>query len=84
MSHDHIDISARAPRRLFVELIVNNILPLALAMLALSFATRSGAFPTFSNIRVLLTNYAAIGVVAAAMAFLVIAGRADLPGGSSG
>ena len=61
-----------------VELIVNNILLVALVMLGAYFASHSNAFLTISNIKVILTNYAAIGVVAATMALLVIAGQVDL------
>jgi ribose/xylose/arabinose/galactoside ABC-type transport system permease subunit len=77
------NLAPAAPRRLPVELVVNNILLLALAALALYFATHSAAFLTISNIKVLLTNYAAIGVVAATMALLVIAGQVDLSVGSN-
>lgn len=66
-----------------VELVVNNILLLALLVLVVYFTTHSGAFLTISNIKVLLTNYAAIGVVAAMLALLVIAGQVDLSIGSN-
>jgi len=66
-----------------VEMVVNNILLLALFVLVVYFATHSGAFLTISNIKVLLTNYAAIGVVAATLALLVIAGHVDLSIGSN-
>lgn len=66
-----------------VEMVVNNILLLALFLLVAYFATHSGAFLTISNIKVLLTNYAAIGVVAATLALLVIAGHVDLSIGSN-
>jgi ribose/xylose/arabinose/galactoside ABC-type transport system permease subunit len=65
------------------ELVINNILVLALIIMGAFFATHSSAFLTFSNIKVLLTNYAAIGVVAATMALLVIAGHVDLSVGSN-
>jgi ribose/xylose/arabinose/galactoside ABC-type transport system permease subunit len=65
------------------ELVINNILVLALITMGAFFATHSSAFLTFSNIKVLLTNYAAIGVVAATMALLVIAGHVDLSVGSN-
>jgi ribose/xylose/arabinose/galactoside ABC-type transport system permease subunit len=66
-----------------VEMVVNNILLLALFVLVVYFAGHSGAFLTISNIKVLLTNYAAIGVVAAVLALLVIAGHVDLSIGSN-
>jgi ribose/xylose/arabinose/galactoside ABC-type transport system permease subunit len=66
-----------------VELVLNNILLVALLLLGLYFALHSSAFLTLSNINVLLTNYAAIGVVAAIMALLVIAGQVDLSVGSN-
>ena len=74
---------SRHSRGLPVELIVNNILLVALLILGVYFATHSSAFLTMSNIKVLLTNYAAIGVVAAVMALLVIAGQVDLSVGSN-
>lgn len=70
-------------RELPVEMMVNNILLLALLMLILYFATESRAFLTVSNFKVLLTNYAAIGVVAATMSLLVMAGHVDLSIGSN-
>jgi ribose/xylose/arabinose/galactoside ABC-type transport system permease subunit len=74
---------AERTRGLPVELIVNNILLLALLILVLYFTLHSNAFLTISNVKVLLTNYAAIGVVAATMALLVIAGHVDLSVGSN-
>ena len=64
-------------------MVVNNILLLALSVLVVYFATHSEVFLTLSNIKVLLTNYAAIGVVAAVLALLVIAGHVDLSIGSN-
>ncbi|MEK1931307.1 MAG: ABC transporter permease [Pararhizobium sp.] len=81
-----IPLSQTAPakkRELPVELLVNNILLLALFVLMLYFTMESDAFLTFSNFKVLLTNYAAIGVVAAVMALLVMAGHVDLSIGSN-
>ncbi len=81
-----IPLSKTAPakkRELPVELLVNNILLLALFVLMLYFTAESDAFLTFSNFKVLLTNYAAIGVVAAVMALLVMAGHVDLSIGSN-
>lgn len=75
--------AAKRTRGLPVELIVNNILLLALLILVLYFTLHSSAFLTISNVKVLLTNYAAIGVVAAIMALLVIAGHVDLSVGSN-
>lgn len=63
--------------------IVNNILLASLAILIVYFALSSPSFLTFSNFTVLLTNYAAIGVVVAAMALLMIAGHVDLSVGSN-
>lgn len=75
--------SLKRGRGIPVELVVNNILLLALFVLVVYFATHSDAFLTLSNIKVLLTNYAAIGVVAATLALLVIAGQVDLSIGSN-
>jgi ABC-type xylose transport system permease subunit len=69
--------SLKRSRGVPVEMVVNNILLLALFVLVVYFTIRSGAFLTISNIKVLLTNYAAIGVVAATLALLVIAGHGD-------
>jgi len=66
-----------------VELVVNNILLLALVALIAYFSMQSPAFLTVSNFKVILTNYAAIGVVAAVMALLVIAGQVDMSVGSN-
>ena len=70
-------------RGLPVEMMVNNILLVALLLLVVFFASESQFFFTFSNFKVLLTNYAAIGVVAATMALLVMAGHVDLSVGSN-
>ncbi|QPM90559.1 ABC transporter permease [Pseudooceanicola algae] len=70
-------------RGLPVELVLNNILLLALIVLIAYFAANSSAFLTVPNFKVLLTNYAAIGVVAAVMALLMIAGHADFSVGSN-
>lgn len=81
-----LPLSQTAPakkRELPVELLVNNILLLALFVLMFYFAMESDAFLTVSNFKVLLTNYAAIGVVAAVMALLVMAGHVDLSVGSN-
>ncbi len=66
-----------------VELVVNNILLIALVLLIGYFTMQSGSFLTVSNFKVILTNYAAIGVVAAVMALLVIAGQVDMSVGSN-
>lgn len=66
-----------------VELVVNNILLLALLCLVIYFSTETTAFLRVSNFKVLLTNYAAIGIVASVMALLVIAGHVDLSVGSN-
>jgi ribose/xylose/arabinose/galactoside ABC-type transport system permease subunit len=66
-----------------VELVVNNILLIALVLLIGYFAMQSGSFLTVSNFKVILTNYAAIGVVASVMALLVIAGQVDMSVGSN-
>ncbi|XUY29173.1 ABC transporter permease [Agrobacterium sp. rho-8.1] len=84
MSDTAVSQSAAVKKReLPVELLVNNILLLALLALMLYFASESSAFLTLSNFKVLLTNYAAIGVVAATMALLVMAGHVDLSVGSN-
>jgi ribose/xylose/arabinose/galactoside ABC-type transport system permease subunit len=66
-----------------VELVINNILLLALVLLIVYFSTQSASFLTVSNFKVILTNYAAIGVVAAVMALLVISGQVDMSVGSN-
>lgn len=66
-----------------VELVVNNILLIALFCLGAYFTAQSNSFLTLSNFQVLLTNYAAIGIVASVMALLVIAGHVDLSVGSN-
>lgn len=63
--------------------LINNILLATLLALIVYFSLRSNAFLTLSNFTVLLTNYAAIGVVVSAMAILVIAGHVDLSVGSN-
>jgi ribose/xylose/arabinose/galactoside ABC-type transport system permease subunit len=65
------------------DLIIENILILALVLLIIYFASASSAFFTVSNIEVILTNYAVIGVLVSAMALLVIAGHVDLSVGSN-
>ncbi len=65
------------------NLLINNILLGTLIALVLFFTYQSSAFLTVSNFTVILTNYAAIGVVVAAMAILVIAGHVDLSVGSN-
>jgi ribose transport system permease protein len=76
-------LSLKRSRGIPIEMVVNNILLLALFVLIVYFATHSAAFLTISNIKVLLTNYAAIGVVASTLALLVIAGHVDLSIGSN-
>lgn len=73
----------RMRRGIPVELVVNNILLLALIGLIAYFASQSPSFLTVSNFKVILTNYAAIGIVAATMALLVIAGQVDMSVGSN-
>ena len=75
--------TARIRRGPPVELVVNNILLLALIALVAYFSMQSSVFFTISNFKVILTNYAAIGVVAAIMALLVIAGQVDMSVGSN-
>jgi ribose/xylose/arabinose/galactoside ABC-type transport system permease subunit len=75
--------SVRLRRGPPVELVVNNILLLALLALIGYFASQSPVFLSVSNFKVILTNYAAIGVVAAVMALLVIAGQVDMSVGSN-
>jgi len=63
--------------------LINNILFATLLAMILFFSLRSSAFLSLSNFTVILTNYAAIGVVVSAMAILVIAGHVDLSVGSN-
>ncbi len=71
----------RGARR--ANFLINNILLASLLALIVFFSYRSSAFLTVSNFTVILTNYAAIGVVVSAMAVLVIAGHVDLSVGSN-
>jgi ribose/xylose/arabinose/galactoside ABC-type transport system permease subunit len=82
-SHADKAVPGNGRRGYRVELAVNNILMLALAMLIVGFASSSPVFLTFSNFKVILTNYAAIGVLVSAMTLLVIAGHVDLSVGSN-
>ena len=63
--------------------LVNNILLGTLLVMIVFFSYRSSAFLTVSNFTVILTNYAAIGIVVSAMTLLVIAGHVDLSVGSN-
>lgn len=68
---------------LSADAIVTHILIVALIAMILVFSSQSPAFLTLSNAKVILTNYAAVGIVAAAMALLVISGNVDLSVGSN-
>lgn len=81
--HEPIKPPERARARLSSDAIVTRILLGALLLLVLVFALRSSAFLTPRNLEVILTNYAAVGLVAAIMALLVIAGGVDLSVGSN-
>lgn len=74
---------ATSKREIPVELVVNNILLIALFCLCAYFASETASFLTLSNFQVLLTNYAAVGIVASVMALLVIAGHVDMSVGSN-
>lgn len=63
--------------------LVNNILLGTLLGLIVFFTYQSSVFLTISNFTIILTNYAAIGVVVSSMAILVIAGHVDLSVGSN-
>lgn len=65
------------------DVIINNILLLALVLLAAYFSFASNAFFSLTNFEIILTNDAAIGVVVAFMTLLVIAGHVDLSVGSN-
>jgi ribose/xylose/arabinose/galactoside ABC-type transport system permease subunit len=65
------------------EFVVGNILTLLLALLVVFFVTQTDAFLTVANVKVLLSNEAALGVLSAALALLVIAGHVDLSVGST-
>ena len=65
------------------ELILSNILILALIALIIYFSSQSNSFLTLSNFEVILTNDAAIGVLVAAMTLLLISGNIDLSVGSN-
>ncbi|MEI5682716.1 ABC transporter permease [Mesorhizobium sp. CGMCC 1.15528] len=65
------------------DTVVTNILVVALVVMMLVFSSQSSAFFTLSNFEVIVTNYAAVGVVAAAMTLLVISGNVDLSVGSN-
>ena len=70
-------------RALRAEFVVNNILLLALVVMAVYFAPQSSAFFTTGNFKVVLTTDAAIAVLCAALTLLVIAGHVDLSVGSN-
>ncbi|MBA8910560.1 MULTISPECIES: ABC transporter permease [Aminobacter] len=65
------------------EVIINNILVIALVIMMVYFTSQTPTFLTVSNFEVILTNNAVIGVLVAAMALLVIAGHVDLSVGSN-
>lgn len=65
------------------DLVLNNILIVALIALCAYFATQTGAFLKLSNFEIILTNNAPIAVLVAALALLVIAGHVDLSVGST-
>lgn len=69
--------------RMSGDAVVTNILVVALAILVLVFSLQSPAFFSLRNFEIILTNYAAVGVVAAIMALLVISGNVDLSVGSN-
>lgn len=81
--------AARGPRTAWAarmgntEFALNNILLLALLLMCGVFASQSPAFLSWSNLEIILTNNAAIGVLVAAMTLLVIAGHVDLSVGSN-
>ena len=70
-------------RYLNTDFILNNVLLLALLCFVVYFSVRSEHFFTWENIKIILTNDAAIGVVVAAAALLLIAGHVDLSIGSN-
>ena len=72
-----------AGKNLSADAILNNVLVIALIALMAYFSFRTGAFLTFSNFEVILTNDAAIGVLVAALTLLVISGNVDLSVGSN-
>ncbi len=77
----------KAPRpvraRMSSDAVVTNILLAALLLLVLYFSTQSAAFLNLRNLEVIVTNFAAVGLVAAIMALLVISGHVDLSVGSN-
>jgi ribose/xylose/arabinose/galactoside ABC-type transport system permease subunit len=77
------DRSSRPGLRLSGEAVVTNILIVALLALVLVFSLKSPAFFSLRNLEIILSNSAAVGVVAAVMALLVIAGNVDLSVGSN-
>jgi ribose transport system permease protein len=66
-----------------VELILGNVLVLALAALVVYFTSQSSSFLTWGNVQTILENTAPLAVVVVALTLLVIAGHADLSIGSN-
>jgi ribose/xylose/arabinose/galactoside ABC-type transport system permease subunit len=66
-----------------VELILGNVLVLALIAMGAYFASRNPDFLTWGNVQTILVNDAPLAVVVVALALLVIAGGADLSIGSN-
>lgn len=65
------------------EWIVNNVLLVALVVLVVYFASRSAAFLTVGNFKIILQSNATLGIVAVALTLLVISGGVDLSIGST-
>lgn len=61
----------------------NTVLFLCLVGLIALFSSQSESFLTWTNFKIILTNDAAIGIVAAASTLLIIAGHIDLSVGSN-
>jgi ribose/xylose/arabinose/galactoside ABC-type transport system permease subunit len=74
---------SRRSQDLRVELILGNVLVLALIALFVYFSTQSPYFLTSGNIKAILVNDSPLGVVVVPLTLLIIAGHVDLSIGSN-
>src|SRR5437773_903295 len=65
------------------DLILNNVLLLALILLGTYFTTQTPTFLQWSNVLLILSNNAPVGVLCAVFAILVLCGGVDLSVGSN-
>jgi ribose/xylose/arabinose/galactoside ABC-type transport system permease subunit len=74
---------ARRSRDFKIDLVLGNVLLLALVALVAYFASQTHGFLTFDNVQTILVNQAPLAVVVVALTLLVISGHIDLSIGSS-